>query len=448
MAEKMRQMNGGPVPANAQGIFVPQPKGAGESLDESGGRAGRGQGDVVTTLNGDYVVGKVLSIESGGKLRLTGPNFEGEVVILAPALDRIEFAAKEKDKEKAKGIDYVTLSNGDRIAGELAAITPEAVLVESKATGPLKIARSVVQEISFARTPVGTLESAFDQGKMEPWTSRGGGLAVSNGALNVMSHGNATVFAKFDQKDGVTMEAKLQSTMGNYVNCDLVLFASDTNGEFGTNSIVGRFSGNEFYLMWCQNGGCNSQGGRPMGGMFREGTLRVAYDPNAGKARAWLNSADLGEYTVPFKPAEGRFVMFVARYPCRVLQLRVMEGIVAPTGEERQTDETETHLVRFANKDRVSAADLALADGKITLKTGFGDVTSPVAHVQSVAFRTKGAEKPRRRKGDALVETTDSRFTLQFERLTEEHLVGTSAALGEVKVRRDCLKAIRFNIYK
>ena len=111
-------------------------------------------------------------------------------------------------------------------------------------------------------------------------------------------------------------------------------------------------------------------------------------------------------------------------------------------------EESDAHTIRFANKDRVTATDLTLAEGKLTLKTGFGDIASQIAKVQSISFRTKGVEKPRRRKGDILVETTDSRFTLQFDRLTEEHLIGNSCAFGDVKVRRDCIKAIRFNIYK
>jgi hypothetical protein len=443
--QDIQNWDDGPMIANERGIFVPQPKGTGETLDDSAGQGQRAQGDVVTTIRGDRIVGKVLTIESGGKLRLTAPHFEGEVVVLANAIDRIELSPKEK----AKGDDQVALSNGDRVVGELAAITPDAVVLESKATGPLKIARGIVQGIQFSRVATTFLESAFDQGKIEPFSTRGGGWSVANGALQCMTQGNCqSVFAKFDQKEAVTMEVKVAATLNRYLHCELILFADNTEGEYGTNSIIGRFYASQFYLMWCQQGGCNSVTNRNLGNMIAEATLRLAYDPATGKVRAWVDSNDLGEYNVPFRPPDGRFVIFNARYPCRVSYIRVMQGIVGPTASDKQQEESDAHTIRFANKDRVTATDLTLAEGKLTLKTGFGDIASQIAKVQSISFRTKGVEKPRRRKGDILVETTDSRFTLQFDRLTEEHLIGNSCAFGDVKVRRDCIKAIRFNIYK
>ena len=48
----------------------------------------------------------------------------------------------------------------------------------------------------------------------------------------------------------------------------------------------------------------------------------------------------------------------------------------------------------------------------------------------------------------AALERALSRYTLQFERLTPEHLIGKSSSLGDLKVRRACLKRIQFNIYK
>jgi hypothetical protein len=124
-----------------------------------------------------------------------------------------------------------------------------------------------------------------------------------------------------------------------------------------------------------------------------------------------------------------------------------MRGIVPPSGAEKKAD-TTAHIIRFSNKDRVAAEDVKLAEGKLLLKTSFGEISSTVDKVQSITFRAKGLEKPRRNKGDVHVETSDSRFTVQFERLTPEHLIGKSAYLGGVKVRRACLRRIRFNIYK
>ena len=438
------QLDAQGIQANGRRIFVPEPKGSGESLDENANQGQRAEGDVVTTIRGDRIVGHVLTIEAGGKLHLTAPHFEGEVVVLASALDTIEFMPKEK----ATGSDEASLTNGDRVVGEIASIGPEAVIMESPATGPLKISRRIVEGVVFGRGTATSIESRFAQGKMEPWTARGGGWSLANGAVQCTSQGQCqTLFAKFDQKDAVTMEAKVQAIHNRYVNVEMVIFADTTDGQFGQNSLVARFYSTQFYLMCTQNGGTNQIMNRNTGNTISDATLRLAYDPATNKARAWLNSLDLGEYSVPNRLAQGKFVMFNARYPCRVTSLRVLQGVVGPSVSEKD-DEATSHIVRFANKDRVAATEVGLADGKLTLKTAYGDITSPVDRASSIAFLSKGLEKPRRRKDDVRVETSDSRFTLQFERLTDEVLIGKSAALGDVKVRRDSLKKIQFNIYK
>ncbi len=426
-------------------IFVPQPKGAGETLDDSAKQGKAAQGDTVTTIRGDRVVGKVLTIDAGGKLRLTAPHFEGEVVVLTSALDRVELILTEKAEG---GGDEVALTNGDRIVGEVVRITPESVIVESRATGPLKISRKIVQSISFAQGRTMLLESHFAAGRMAPWTARGGGWSVTGGALVCNSHGSRqTVFAKFDQNEAVTMEVKVEATGGRYVNCELIVFADRTDGSYGHNSIVARFYSSQVYLMYARNGGTNSVTSRSMGSTLRKGVVRVAYDPATSKARVWVDSRDLGEYAIPHKLTTGKFVMFNSRYPCRVSYIRVMRGIVPPSSAEHKAD-SKTHIIRFANQDRVAAEEVKLADGKLLLKTSFGEIASQVGKVQNIVFRSGGLEKPRRNKGDVYIETSDSRFTAQFEQLTSEYLIATSAYLGQVKVRRASLKRIRFNVYK
>ena len=432
------------IEVDGRRIFVPQPRGAGDSLDDSAKQGATAVGDVVTTVRGDKIIGKVLTIETGGRLRLTAPHFEGEVVILASALDTVEL----QPKEKSKGDDVVELSNDDRIVGEIAAITPDAVIVETKATGPIKIARNIVRSINFARGALTAIESNFESGKLEPWTARGGGWTVANGAAQCNTQGDCqTLFAKFDQKEPITMEAKVSATMQRYIHVELILASDNAEGQYGNNSLIARFYASQISLMVMQNGNMNSFMDRQIGRMMNEATVRVAYDPTANKVRAWVDNMDLGEHAVPGNIPAGKFVMFNARYPCRVNRLRVVQGIAGPSQADKE-ETTDAHIVRFVNRDRVAASHVGLADGKVTLKTTFGDVSADAAKVQSIAFLTKGAEKPRRQKGDVMIETADSRFTIQFDRLTDEHLVGKSAYLAEVKVLRSCLKRIRFNIYK
>ena len=424
-------------------IFVPAPKGAGETLDEDAGRDKAGQGDTVTTTAGDRVVGKVLTIEPDGRLRLTSPQFDGEIVFKAKALDLVELVPEEK----SDGPDRVALSNDDVIVGDIVAITPKDVVIESKATGPIRISRKIIASIAFSQSNPTMLDSRFEKGDLKPWQNRGA-WTVANGAAQHMTHGRQTLFAKFDQDEAVTMEVKVQAMMQRYVNCELVLFADTSDGAYGRNSVSARFYSSNYYVMYTQDGQNHNVINRSMGRVVQQATLRFAYDPETSKARLWMDNNDLGEYAIPSKLVKGKYVFFNSQYPCRVTRIRVISGVVGPTNEEERKKTTETHVVRFVNKDRVAAGELALTDGTLALKTEFGDISSDVKRVASIAFRTEGLEKPRRRKHDVRVQTASSRLTLEFDRLTPEHLVGKSYYLGEVKISRACLKKIQFNLYK
>ncbi len=433
-------------PARAAGerkIFVPAPKGAGETLDDSAQRGKAGLGDTVLTTSGDKVVGKVLTIEPDGRLRLSAPQFEGELLVKAKALDVVELVPKEE----SDGPDRVALSNDDVVVGDVVAITPEHVVIESKATGPIRISRRIITHIAFAQTNPTMLASRFDKGELKPWEKRGA-WTIANGAAQNMSHGRQTLFAKFDQDEAVTMEVKIQSMMQRYLHCELVLFADTTDGAYGRNSVSARLYSTNYYVMYTQNGSHHNLTSRSIGRLVQQATLRFAYDPETSKARLWMDNASLGEYAIPAKLTKGKFVMLNSQYPCRVSSIRVINGIVGPTPEETKAKATPAHVVRFANKDRVAAGEVGLADGVLALKTEFGDIASDVGRVASIAFRTEGLEKPRRRKRDVRVHTASSRFTLEFHQLTPEHLVGKSYYLGEVKINRACLKKIQFNLYK
>jgi hypothetical protein len=322
-------------------------------------------------------------------------------------------------------------------------------VVESPAAGPLKIGRSIIERIAFAQGRTMLLESNFASGRMAPWTAKeGGGWTVTDGALQCTTHGHRKgVVAEFDQDEAVTFEAEVEATEGRYINCELIIFADQSEHTYGHTSVIARFYSSQFYLMYAHNGGTNSVINRSVGNVMRKGLLRLAYDPETAKARVWLDSRDLGEYTIPKKITEGKFVLFNSRYSCKVTRLRVIRGIVPPSSAEEKTD-AEAHVVRFANKDRVAAKQVTLADGKVALQTSFGDIAAPVGKVQSIAFRSEDLQEPRRRKDDIRVEAAGSRITVQFERLTPDHLIGRSKHAGDVKIKRDTIKRIHFNIYR
>ncbi len=401
--------------------------------------------DTVTTVLGDRLSGDVVGTDAQGKLGLAAPHYQGEVRVLVSALDRLALPCEHKES----GDDRVVLANGDRITGEVVAITPELVILEADATGPLKVSRNVVSSIAFSRARTILVDSNFARGQMEPWFPQGSSdWSVIDGALACHTSGSRCgVYVELEQKEAVTLEAKVEALDGHSLYCELVLFADNKDSSYGGNSVFARFYSDRYYVKYAREGGTSTIVNRNFGRTVRAGVLRLAYDPESGKAKVWVDSTELGEYSVPNRPAQGRYVMFCSSYSCRVSHMRVFRGILPASGDGGEADENK-EIVEYQNQDRITALSVGLADGVFAAGTSYGELRCSVAKVSNVVFRKSGQEEPRRRKGDVWVDTPDSRFTLQFEKLDGEHLVGSAEHLGRVKVLRSAVKGIRFNIYR
>jgi hypothetical protein len=415
------------------------------------------QANLVATTAGDRFIGSVVAMPSGGPLRLTGPQFKTEVRIAADAIDSVILRGSDCET----GGDEIGLTNGDRVRGTLSSITPDEVVIETVATGPLKVSRKIVRFVNLSGSDSVLLDSTFQAGRMEPWIPDGPAWSVADGRLVTSRRtGDATTLhAPLNQKDAVTMVAKVASPDGrSAVQADLVLFATaDSNGatlgRFGKGSVVATFRGATFYLMYTGPTGVNTMiGNRNVGRVIKDGELRVAYDPATGKAHAWVDTADLGEYAFgPPKPTAGNFVIFNTYMPINVESLRVLRGVVPPAGQEESAATAkadEGMRVDFANGDHLAAEDATLADGRLSVTTPYGPVQCPAGAVRYIFFDNRRLEEPRRRKDDVQVMASFGRLTLEFGGLTAEALFGQSDNLGPIKLQRGAVREIRFNPHR
>ena len=167
----------------------------------------------------------MVGVESGGAVRMTGPEFAGEVRLAAGAADRILFAGGEKEA----GDHEVILAGGDRVRGTLVSMTSSAVAVDTSAAGRLKIPPSRVVAIRVAKSKDALLETDFTAGDGGPWKTRGSGSywVLGEGGLEYLAQGDdpgmAPVFAPVEQKGAVTILAKIRPVGGNEIGVDLVL---------------------------------------------------------------------------------------------------------------------------------------------------------------------------------------------------------------------------------
>lgn len=426
------------------GIFVPPPKDADDKLDNSDAAGDGNNTDVVRGLDGTILKGKVKRITAEGTLLLSGPQFIQDVTMRRSALDRVELQCSFKES----ATDMVVLTNGDKVAGQLATINDEMLVIHSDVAGPIKIQNKLVASVQFGRDTTSLLDSDFSDGNMAPWKIRSGSWSVSNGELVCTSSSSQdAVYAELDQKEAVTFVVKFKSTGGSRAKIALVLFADTTDNYYGRNSVYGYVYSTEYYIGCARGGGTSTLVSRSIGRTIQEGTLRFAYDPKTSKAHLWLDSTDLGEISVPNKPTTGKYVILSSRYTARISRIQVLRGIVPPSGMENDGDE-KVHIVNFENGDRVSVVAFSMADGTLSMTTSFCELASPIEKIGSIVFRKEDREEPRRTKGDVRVRTSRSRFTIQLDEMTDEHLIGSSPCYGRVKLRRDAVRSIKFNVYK
>jgi len=319
-----------PATRGASRIFVPEPKR--QTLDEPAEDVAEAKTDTVVTHQGDRIKGKVIDIDAGGRLRLSGPQFDGEVCLLVASLDRVSLACRDK----TSGRDTALLTNGDRIVGQITAITPDSVIIESSATGALKVSRRIVRSVTFSKGKSAMLDSSFDLGEMAPWKIARGRWSITDGQLICNSSGSYdSIYASMNQDEPITIEAKVEALSGRSLNCDLVLFADNPQGQYGGNSVYAMFQSSHYYLYYGRNGGNYHVTSRHIGQTMRSGLLGFSYDPKTGKVNIWLDSKPLGEYVMPNRPQRGRYVMFTSRQPCKVSHIRVLRGVVAPSAQAR-----------------------------------------------------------------------------------------------------------------
>jgi len=406
--------------------------------------------DTVITLKGDMVTGKVIDISAEGTLRLTGPQFEGDVRLLASAIDRVTF---KRNKLEA-GTDEVALTNGDRIVCTITAIGPDAVTVKTKWMGELTVARSAVRAIGLAGARVSLVRLDVASRRMDPWKVKQGTWTMPDDALTHSAGRGSwdTIYAPLEQAEPVTAEAIVEGLDGNYVSCAVVLFAENHSHEWGGNGVFAYLESSRVYLYDTTGNSNNTIWNHNLGQSLKRVRLRFAYDPGAGKVWLWVNGKAYGEHKVPNPTKQGKFVMFRTNRPVKITTLRVLPGVVLPSGQSIASggggEKEDADVVHFANGDRLEAQSVSLEGDAAKLVTKYGELSVKRKSIGRIAFRTRGREEPRKHKTDVTVSTYEGRLTLQFEQLTAEQLTGHAPHVGRVTVQRAALRSVRFNVYR
>lgn len=406
-------------------------------------RPGATQPEIVMTVRGDRLVGRVVGLSNDGRLKLASPQYDGEVKVLANDITEVTLAMPQS----GGGKDSLLMTNGDLLVGDIKGITADEIAMVTDAAGEVKVPRKMVQSLALGKSADALLDSDFANGRMDPWKKMVGTWQLRDGMLvcDSANGNNNTIAAPVDQSGPVTLEVSVEATGSRPLSVFMAMFVDNSAvNTYGNNNVYASLYYSDLNIGWYQNGGSSTVMNRNVNQIRGPATLRFGYDPESHKSRFWMNGQLVAEADVASGPARGKYVMLGTQYGCRIKSIRMISGVATPA--EVAAAKSETDVVHFLNKDHLTAKSLLLANGEFSVVTPYGELKSPAAKVASITFSTREQEKPRRQRGDVLVQTSNSRLTLAPESLDDTSLVATSDYLGKVTVPRDRVKSIRFNV--
>jgi hypothetical protein len=413
--------------------------------------------DIVTTTHGDRLVGTVTTMDSGGTLRLTGPQYQKEVVLAAGVVASL----KRTSSGGATGGDEVVLAGGDRVFGTVSAITADAVLVDSPAAGALKIPRGAVLAVNRAAPANVLVACNFDRGKLEPWSAGGDGSSwrLADGALVCTPNPNSVsqISTTIDIKEALAVEVHFVSA-GAPLAATLVLMGEGADAGGGGLVVVrrgrggGMGGGNLIQASIQSAPGSLSYnlyaGNRSMGKgvsvdeeKARSVLVRLSYDPATGEVRFGPDGQDPIVQTLAPKLETLKSVTLNLGSPVRVESIRVVRGVGAAAGAAGAGGAGAA--VEFTNGDRVAVTQVTLVGEEAKITTAQGEVRCPAKTVARVAFGG-AADAPKVPPEYAQVSGPFGRLAFLVQRLTADEVVGRSETLGEIKLRRSAVREIKF----
>lgn len=437
------------VPVRAQGgIYVPTPRGSGETLDDS---AGGGMIDpseltsIVYTRMGDQLRGRVLELTTSNRLRFNAPYLAGDASLLRSAIERVVFT----DPEPELAIDRVFVTNGDRIAGEVQQLDDASLLIKTGSGVYVPIPRDVIRRIAFGAGSAVLLEADFTGGSMSPFRAIEGDWRSSSGTLTApydprQGGQNAIVSAELAQEGSVTVAATIGAT-DRQMNFDIVLFADENGDGRGQNCVLATFYWNRVSVQMVRNRQHSTLGDTTFNRVANkpETDIRMTYDPEDGTMAIWFEGTKVGTYTIREPVTAGKYVNIVSRGPLTVKNFRLLRGVV----EEPTTTLTprKDKALVFTGADsagtQVQADEVSIADGKARIKTEWGQVDYPLKDIAEIVFPTDGLRELEP-KGNAIVRTSASKFTVDLQTMNEKTITFKSELYNEITLNRSFVREI------
>jgi len=400
--------------------------------------------DTLVDRSGRTIPCRVLGTDATGAVQIAAHWIVGQASLRAAALERVRLHCAAPKESAA----MVGLTNGDIVEGKLVEITDESVTLDIPGMGEEEIPRNIVTTVGNPGGRKLPLDTHFSSGKLGPWKTIEGACTVVDGRLTPL-HGRTGTYSigtELDQSGPMTFEVKMRQhplMRGQDVEFQIVPFARGmeivpiaTRSESAAPAVSFSTYTATMHMFWIQGNRMIRYYG--MKGKFGL-DIRLAYIPEKDIMRVWVNGKQLEDYKTPGAERIGTHLVIRALLGEEIEYIRVHPGIVPPSSTPARKD---ADLIVLANGDRFPTTDTVLADGRITAMFEGNEMRFAPDKLGILILRTNGRKAIKRVPRPVQVLTPRGVMTMTLDRITEDHLIGKSSYLGDVKISRSALTGI------
>lgn len=428
---------------------------------------------VVRFSNNNRLAGSVVSL-SADSLVWKSPVLEKPTPFFLRQVMDISLPSNAPDSA-AEHEATVKLTNGDSVCGQLAAVTDQAVTLDTWYAGRLTFNRLMVSDVKIAakaafvyRGPNGMTGWKQGEGHGKPaWT-------YSRGAFRSNGMGSIARDEVLPEECIITFDVAWK---GDSIGLKLLAFTTDAAAD-NVNVTSGyelSFQRGSIYLRNCKTqsflGNANSQALVDND----HAHIEIKASSKSGKVCLTINDKLLENWIDPdvAKGKFGRGLRFVSQHasPLRISGIGIATwdgstdrlpeprpgmmrqfGFAAPPPDDPKPappeKKSKEERMELANGDSIQGDVTSVADGVVTIHTPLGEVKLPVVRIRTVALKKVDPERCIRRNGDIRAWFADGNsIVFRLDGVGDGTLTGSSQNFGKATFKTAAFSRIEFNIH-
>ncbi|MDG2214547.1 MAG: hypothetical protein P8M70_12000 [Verrucomicrobiota bacterium] len=379
--------------------------------------------EAVHMLNGDVITGKLVKFDPKLGLVWEAANIKPALQINPEAIDRVTFSESTPAQSTQS---RVLLTNGNSFSGQLDLADTERVVMSHTLAGQIEFKRSQLKTIIPTAAGIGRVvfsgpssEKDWVFGSSKNIMGGGGNLLLGRGAPPIQPEKVAG--GKFEFKAGTITSTSAGATAGRKVEFPdkaLIEFEVDwsspgrnssyfsLNVNLFTDNLKSPSSGSSYALKLSQTGANLTRQSKRNGDFIsdRLGSnirvnltgigSRVRYSLRTNKkSRSFILSIN-GVQIANWKDKEafagkGDGLLFTSRAPAplKVSNIRISQWDGSkPIAATDTTISPKQDTIRLVNDDTVTGAITGIRDGKVKIKSSFGEVAIPWTNSRLIQF--------------------------------------------------------------